>query len=421
MLTDESSRVARSGPQVTLVCPLKDRPEHFRRLLIALSLSGRQHPVLFLDGSTSEACELVWRDFLSHTNSDKLKFVRSKPDVDWQQFLSKVVSGLKSVETEFVHLTCDDDFSDQDNLESACMEMRNDSTISIVIGNVIDFEVKGEKSSAHRDVYGNLVLEPRHLACSGRYLQSRHVDDEHLEDRLEQQRHVWPYEGVWRTQDLITAFSMALKAGVTSYRSLLPILRTVCLVLGKVHFSDAVFVLRQDNTRDSDGAQMLASFPTRLDFFLSDATANERRSVTAELAAFAGNGAVDCSRSIAAASWQYHYILEEYMQARDREVADDTVDDGGMRWSLSALSPARRLFGLGRRLLPSFPTSSARVVETRGIAASFPSWYPGEKAHLLAAVSAVQSFGDFRRAQHFFDSHLPTCASHQNPSSGDVP
>ncbi len=422
MQKPQTAPKASARPQITVVCPLKDRPEHFRRFLISLDLLQWKQPVLFLDGSRTPACELVWQDLAAHTRAQHQVFVRSNPDTGWPQFLTKVLIGLRSVETEFVHLTCDDDLPNENVLNIGCSLLRDNSSLSLVSGHVIDFDVRGDKTHAYRDVYGDVVLEPRHMACSGRYVHAAHVDDDSAVARLERQGQVWPYEGIWRTQNLIEAFELAFRAGVTSYRSLLPILRTVCLLRGATHLMAGVITLRQDNTRESDGAEMLSAYPTRLDYFLDDLTAQERRDVTEEIVAFAGSGQTKCDISIAASTWQYHYLLEECKMLRSSPPDERTKKHVNtmMRLASAASSFTSRLVRRAQRRVAASRNAEAGIAKQSSSVIEPSSWYPGETEHLIAAVSSVQSFGNLASARRLFESLVEPEASpigHQQPEA----
>lgn len=397
-----TSGLNQSTQQLTTICPLKDRPEHFRRFLISLDLIEWRQPVLFLDGSRTDQCEAIWSNQGCDAPESRSKYVRFPVDTGWPQFLSKMSAGLDQVATEFVHLTCDDDFPDENSLMSACEMLHSDSDVSLVSGVVMDFEVRGTKGQPNRDVYGDFFLERKHMNCSGRYAEASSISYETIQTRLQRQSQVWPYEGVWRTDQLKEVFFIAKKAGVTTYRTLLPVMRTVVLARGKVHHSERIFTLRQDNTRDSDGASMIASHPSRREFFLSDDTATERQSVTTELArlAFAEEGC--CGDSIAAAAWQFHDLLDEAKKltaALDQSAHDKDRTLSRLRSRLKSRLPSR-IVERGARLIDFLSAKPAVADESRDGTPKYLDWYPGDKRHVAALAAAVESLG------RVHDAHL---------------
>jgi glycosyltransferase domain-containing protein len=392
------------APKVTVLCPLKDRPEHFRRFLICLELVRWHEPIIFLDGSKNDACESIWSNERAHTDFSQVEYIRFPEDAGWPQFLNKMLAALKRVRTEFVHITSDDDMPSENSLLMACELMSARSDVSHVSGRVVDFEVRGRKADAYPDVYGNFVLEKRHLDCSGRYSEAESVQDDTPLLRLERRSRTWPYEGVWRTEYLNEAFSIAQRARVSTYRTLLPIMRTVVLSRGKLIHQGHVFTLRQDNTRNSDGAAMIAAHPTRLDFFTSPETAVERQNVTSELLKLALVQHGELVDAIAVAGWQFHDVLEELKKCA-------TLPDQGSCSADHAV--AVLLLRLKTRLRQKINRVRARIEvplresldENKDIRAwSLDSWYPGDK-QLVAAVSAsVQSFGRRDDARSAFRS-----------------
>ncbi len=388
-----TSGVGNTSERLTTLCPLKDRPEHFRRFLIGLELVQWREPVVFLDGSGTGTCDEVWVDAQAHANLGQVEYVRFPEDKGWREFLAKMLTGLDRVKTEFVHLTSDDDFPDENNLLLACDLMSARSDVALVSGKVVDFEVRGRKAHPHRDVYGSLILEQRHLDCSGRYSEAESVLGDTPRRRLGRQSRAWPYEGVWRTECLREVFSIAKRAGASTYRTLLPIMRTVALSRGKLIHTDDVFTLRQDNTQNSDGAAMIAAHPTRLDFFANPNTVGERQRVNRELLrlAFVEEGGLE--DAIAVAAWEFHDLLEELKRVTSRLERTSAHEEHGF---------AVFMQGISRRLQQTKNRGRKRTVILRGEqlpnradiqALSLEAWYPGDKQLVAAASASVQSFG----------------------------
>lgn len=249
------------GNMLTLLCPIKDRPEYTKRFISYLISASCPFNVVIADGSLNADLNETVEMAISH--GLKLNYVRYPHDKTWSDFIDKMCDALDNIQTPYTALVSDDDFYDFNEMSNGVNFLEENPKFQSYAGEIIDFSVVGGDSKC---VHGELVISEEGRHCAGRYKSDQKVEDDDVIVRLKRYADVSPYEYIHHTLTLRDIFNAAKKSKVKDYRHLLPIMKWITLICGSVYYSSIPFTLRQDNTPFSGGDEMIKEYPTDLHF-----------------------------------------------------------------------------------------------------------------------------------------------------------
>lgn len=256
---------------LTLLLPTKDRPQFFSRWVNWAIAEDCPFPIVVADGSSVENSRVMeFQAKRGSRNGLNMVYLQFPPDAQYSDYLKKMRHAIAEVQTPHLALVSDDDFYDFINLQRMDQFLASNADYAAVQGEVIDFHlmpdnplrrVRGEQIEK-----GVIVSTGRELANSERQSSAKKVDDVSLLARWELLSQVWPYESVMRVEVALETFRVAAESQVFTYRQLFPILRLVCLALGKLAVADFAAVFRQNNVAGSAGDEMIQQHATLSDY-----------------------------------------------------------------------------------------------------------------------------------------------------------
>lgn len=263
---------------LTLLLPTKDRPQFFSRWVNWAIAEDCPFPIVVADGSSVENSRVMeFQAKRGSRNGLNMVYLQFPPDAQYSDYLKKMRQAINAVQTPNLALVCDDDFYDFDNLEKLDRFLASNADYAAVQGEVIDFyllpdnplrRVRGKPIEK-----GVPVSTRRGRYNSGRQSSSRTVDDESIVARWNSLGHAWPRESVMRVEVAAETHRIAQESRVDTYRQELPILRLVCLALGKLAAADFAVVFRQNNVAGSAGDLMIQQHATLSDYARSPGAA----------------------------------------------------------------------------------------------------------------------------------------------------
>jgi len=245
---------------LTILLPIKDRPQYLRRLLVYLESESCDFPILIADGSSDDLSKCVVERFLSRLKLD-ITYFKFKPDTDLQSLTSKLVSVSQHISTEYVVWACDDDFYDLEALRRGILFLKANPDFSAFAGEVIDFNVLPRFGRRDRS-RGTLWVREENRFCSGRYLQKESVQLETATQRISFTDSVFPTEAILRTSAVQQGFQILSTIPILQIMSINFVLSILSLWQGKFFVDHRVLLLRQDNTPGSAGSLIDAKNPT---------------------------------------------------------------------------------------------------------------------------------------------------------------
>lgn len=263
---------------LTLLLPTKDRPQFFSRWVNWAIAEDCPFPIVVADGSSVENSRVMeFQAKRGSRNGLNMVYLQFPPDAQYSDYLKKMRQAINAVQTPNLALVCDDDFYDFDNLEKLDRFLASNADYAAVQGEVIDFyllpdnplrRVRGKPIEK-----GVPVSTRRGRYNSGRQSSSRTVDDESIVARWNSLGHAWPRESIMRVEVAAETYRIAQESRVDTYRQELPILRLVCLALGKLAAADFAVVFRQNNVAGSAGDLMIQQHATLSDYARSPGAA----------------------------------------------------------------------------------------------------------------------------------------------------
>ncbi len=293
--------------KLTLLCPIKDRPEYTKRFLSYLASESCRFPVLMADGSAKDETKEVADTAISQGLN--LEYRKYPFDENWGAFLSKMCHALESIETPYTSLICDDDYYDFDEMANCVRFLEENPKYGSVGGEIIDFHVVGRGG-----VYGSIAISESGRHCSGRYKRNQQVDDDGLFGRLKRYDDVFPYEYIHRTSTLRDIFQLSKDANVRSYMHLQPIMKYMTLICGPIHYIGTPLILRQDNTAEAEGKDMIRQAASPLYFHGNPDNARTEREIIDRLVRYAVSREPGASEAAVELILQAK-LIERYQQA----------------------------------------------------------------------------------------------------------
>jgi len=258
-------------PQVTLLCPTKDRLRCLKRKLEFISYYNENIIFIIIDSSSNCSAKEIVNSYILKLSGSQISLKYEHNPCDSSNFFvwqCKIATTLKNVCTEFVVIDSDDDFLDLKFIIDSTEKMLNDKSISAVNGIIQDFNSMNTQNA------NNLLLIQVNndgLHCSNRYISNLTVRNSRSEERLKNLANIWPSEGVIRTSVLKAAIQISIRLLIDNYLGFLFILRYVILMKGSYLQEDSrIFTFRQDNTPNSSGAQITVKEKTKYEYFLTN-------------------------------------------------------------------------------------------------------------------------------------------------------
>jgi glycosyltransferase domain-containing protein len=282
------SESQKSQLYLTMLLPVKDRPEYTMRLLEYLEVAEFRGKIFIADGSIEEATFKAISQFLSKSNLT-IVYKRYQPDHDYSAFLNKMLDALQLIDTPYAVIAADDDFYSCDLLYAAVDFLESNQNYSAWCGETIDFRVQPNVrlKMPPKFVSGVLSVGMRDRYCAGRYKRMHSISSESVKTRLSSFPIIHPYEAVHRTTNLKTAFNIAKDARIYNYRFLDRIFRYLVLLAGQFHYSDEAFLLRQSNTDSHEGMDLITRRnPSDLHFVMSGTFMTCLRDIDREITKF---------------------------------------------------------------------------------------------------------------------------------------
>lgn len=200
----------------------------------------------------------------------KLVLRQFPPDRLYSDYLRKMRTAIDEVQTPHLVLVCDDDFHDFTHFEEMDRFLSTNAEYAAVQGEIIDFyllpnnpfrRVRGEQIEK-----GVVVSTRRERANSERQSSAVTVGEESFLVRWSAWGQMWPRESVMRVEVASETYRIALESKVFTYRQELPIMRLVCLTVGKYAVAEFATVLKQSNVAGSAGEGMILRHQTLGDY-----------------------------------------------------------------------------------------------------------------------------------------------------------
>ena len=236
---------------LTILLPIKDRFIFTKRVLRYLDENNCDYEILIADGSFGN-------EFYTYINNSKnyssLNITYSRYDFDenFNAFVKKMYSAIKSIDTHYVVWACDDDFYDLSALKAGVKFLNGDDSYSSYSAEISNFKIKPNIEHFNSLAYGKVVADGRCYEGLNR-MNTNGV----MLNRLKKVYSFKPYECVTRTSVLLNVFSIADELEVDDTYFLDEIFAHISLMNGKAYNDDRVFLLRQDNTPGSAGNNMV--------------------------------------------------------------------------------------------------------------------------------------------------------------------
>jgi len=242
---------------LTILIPVKDRPQYTKRVLTYLEQESCSFKIVIADGSATDMTMKVVEQFL-HSAKLKIDYVKYPPDLNLMVFMRKMSFAAERVDTKYVVWACDDDFYNLNELADGVQFLENNPEFETYAGEIVDFNVLPKPwESTH--VHGILMIDDAGRFCSGRYRMATSIDDDTAKLRLTRITAAKTMEGIHTTKSFKFAVNSCVQGSVLSSMKLNFAMSIVSLLEGKLFLSNSVILLRQDNTENSEGSNLISS------------------------------------------------------------------------------------------------------------------------------------------------------------------
>lgn len=233
---------------ITLLVPVKDRPDYFSRLLSHLEYCASPYEIHVGDGSLDAANAAKYKELCAQSLLP-IVYTRYGPDHSVPDFLSKMHLMACTVESDMVYLLSDDDFLILPTLQFLSAEMEQ-TNASAAMGMVLDFHV----SSSQSKVAGGMVFSQSDMNCGGRYSTRSAITHRIPADRIREADRFFPMEALMRSSVLKDATESCQRAGAFSTRHLHWAVQFQALISGPVLSSNNLLLMRQNDTDHHAGS-----------------------------------------------------------------------------------------------------------------------------------------------------------------------
>lgn len=233
---------------ITLVVPVKDRPDYFSRLLSHLEYCESPYEIHVGDGSLEGSNAAKYKEFCRQSPLP-IAYTRYRPDRSVPDFLSKMHMMASKVETDMVYFLSDDDFVILPTLQLLSAEMAQ-ANASAAMGMVLDFHIGSSQSK----VAGGMAFSQSDIDCGGRYSTRSAITHQFPADRIREADRFFPWEALMRSSVLKDATESCHRSGAFSTRHLHWAVQFQALISGPVLSSDKLLLMRQDDTDHHAGS-----------------------------------------------------------------------------------------------------------------------------------------------------------------------
>lgn len=337
----------KKNDDLTILCPIKDRVE-FTQRFVDYSIKNRcPFRIIISDGS----CDSKSEDALKKVDYQdiEIEYIRCHHDKDWAAYLRKMCESLSLIQTTYTVLACDDDYLDYEALLIGVRFLKENKLYSSFAAEVVDFDVFGGYGDG---IYGDIYISDNKRHCSGRYRTDQVVDGDNISERLVRYADIWPYEYIHKTDTLKLIFQFAADLEINNYHHLIMIMRYITLIEGKVYFDDSIsFLLRQDNTFNSQGDEMIRENLTYLHFLANEDNMRKQEMILGKLKTYICNNYINNSfdlECIFQGNLAKHY--RDVIKVGVEKNAKITRLDYKIKSVLYIISVKTRVFYLYRRL-----------------------------------------------------------------------
>ena len=242
---------------LTILIPVKDRPQYTKRILSYLEQESCRFKIVIADGSATDMTKKVVEQYL-HCTKLKIDYVKYPPDLNLMVFMQKLSFAVERVDTKYVVWACDDDFYNLSALADGVQFLESNPEFETYTGEIFDFNVLPKPWESTR-VHGILVIDDAGRFCSGRYRLATSIDDNTAKLRLTRITTAKTMEGIHTTKSLKFAVNSCIQGPVLSSMKLSFTMTIVSLFEGKLFLSNSVILLRQDNTENSEGSNLIST------------------------------------------------------------------------------------------------------------------------------------------------------------------
>jgi len=235
--------------KLTLLLPIKDRPQYTKRCLAYLNQAKCSFPVFIADGSLSNTTQESYaQETFPRLNIDYQRFA---PDKNFQAFMLKMKIALERIDTPYIVWACDDDFYDLDELAKGVEFLKEHPDYVSYTGKILNFSVNPDKAKRGQTHHGKICLGDSNFSMN------TCITEKSTSERLNNFHEFKPYEAIQKTKVSKKVFELAVKWRITHIHQLTMITKLLLLHDGKAFASDEVFLLRQYNTPSSAGKTIL--------------------------------------------------------------------------------------------------------------------------------------------------------------------
>ncbi len=258
---------------LTMLIPVKDRPEYTIRVLRYLNRAGFRGSILIADGSIEDSTFESVQKFSANTTLF-LKYKRYPPDLNYEIYMDKMMDAFETIETPYVVWATDDDFYDCELLYSGVNFLECHPNYSAWGAETLDFRVRPRSGITFNSKFasGTMKIKNSDRFCGGRYENMSSIAMESAQRRLNEWSNLYPFEAVHRVANWRTTIRLAKASQVYDYRLILRILKYITLIQGSFHYCNEIFLLRQSNTDTHEGANLVTlKRPSDL-HFIADAS-----------------------------------------------------------------------------------------------------------------------------------------------------
>lgn len=141
--------------KTTILLLLKDRPEFTKRWLHVHEMLNFQIPIHIADGSLAKKNEKIISEFLKRNKRLKIDYKHYGKDIDLPTFYRKITNAIKSINSQYVIFTCNDDFLIEKSIIEGADFLENNKGYVATAGPVYDTTMCQTKLE-HTQIWGKL-------------------------------------------------------------------------------------------------------------------------------------------------------------------------------------------------------------------------------------------------------------------------
>lgn len=242
---------------LTLVLPLKGRPEFTFRIMEYLDKSKFPFKLIIADGGDDEQVSNALSLAGNFSNID-YRYIKYPFDESYSHYYQKMVSVLSEVRTPYVSMIDNDCFPVVEGLHESVTFLESHSGYSACRGQHIDFKLEPFPGEDANPLYGQAI------SIGLVYFDRKHTiwksfDSDNPLERIIEWSHCTNimHYSVYRTKTLIDAWGFISKNDCCDLIFCETALALTALAYGKTRVIDAPYIMRQQNSPDSVSKEMI--------------------------------------------------------------------------------------------------------------------------------------------------------------------